>query len=178
MAADGKNLIPPEAERELVNELSLVMLHQIAPEELVLYDETAEQYFRDPKLTGKPKPKEEAVGFGLELAMYTPCVLAVAAAAVRFLASTVAEAAREELSDELRPIVADSVKRLFRRHPPTPAADHSSTEKDQNQSPGLSLEAGRELRRIALERARQSGLDDEKASLLADALVGALFVQG
>jgi hypothetical protein len=178
MTADGKHLIPSEAERKLVDQLSLIMLQQIAPEELVLYDETAEEYFRDPELTMQPKPKDEAVGFGLELAMYTPCVLAIATAAVRFLATAVANAAHDELSDELKPIVADSVRRLFRRQPSQPKAAHSSTDVDQKLSRTLSPETGREIRRIALQRARQSGIDDERAALLADALVGALFVQG
>jgi hypothetical protein len=170
--------VTSQDERALVDQLSLIMLQQIAPEEVVLYEETAEEYFRDPERATRPKPKDEAVGFGLELAMYTPCVLAVAVAAVRFLATAVANAARDELSDELKPLVADSVKRLFRRRPSEPKGDDSPGVADQKQPPNLSLKYGREIHRIALRQARQSGLDDEQASLLADALVGALFVQG
>ncbi len=177
MTTDGKHIVPAGVERDLVNELSQIMLRDIAPEELVLYDETAEDYFADPEFIEKNRPREEAVGFGLDLAMLTPYVLAVATVAVRFLATAVTDAAHDELRDELRPVIADSVKRLFRREPTQAADDHASAG-HQKRSPGLTLEDGREIRRIALQRARQSGLDDERASLLADALVGALFVQG
>jgi hypothetical protein len=40
------------------------------------------------------------------------------------------------------------------------------------------VEQAREVRRVALQRARQAGLDDDHAALLADALVGSLVVNG
>jgi hypothetical protein len=42
----------------------------------------------------------------------------------------------------------------------------------------VTVEQAREVRQVALRQARQSGLDDEKAALLADAFVGALLVNG
>ena len=42
----------------------------------------------------------------------------------------------------------------------------------------MTVEQAREVHRVALQRAMQSGLDEEKAALLADAFVGALLVNG
>ena len=38
---------PRDEQRELVRELSRAVVGSAAPEELVLFDETAEEYFRD-----------------------------------------------------------------------------------------------------------------------------------
>ena len=39
--------LPPEVENELVTELARLALEEAAPEELVLFSETAEEYFKD-----------------------------------------------------------------------------------------------------------------------------------
>jgi len=178
MALDKDDVLLPDVELDLVDELAQIVLRQVAPEELALYRETAELYIHDPGFMRKGKPKEEAVGFGLDLAMLTPSVLAVSLEAVRFLATAVSDAARDELRDELRPVIADAVKRLFRREPASAGGDPVSAPQDPKGRAILTAEDGREVRRIALQRAKQSGLDDERASLLADALVGALLVNG
>src|SRR5215469_13510145 len=177
MALDKDDVLLPDVELDLVDELAQIVLRQVAPEELALYRETAELYIHDPGFMRKAKPKEEAVGFGLDLAMLTPYVLAVSLEAVRFLATAVSDAARDELRDELRPVIADAVKRLFRREPTSSGGESVSAPQDpKGRGAILTAEDGREVRRIALQRAKQSGLDDERASLLADALVGALLV--
>jgi hypothetical protein len=176
MAVNKNDVLLPDAELNLVNELAQTVLRQVAPEELALYHETAEFCFRNPGFMQKAKPKEEAVGFGLDMAMLTPYVLAAAFEAVRFLATAISDAARDELRDELRPVIADAVRRLFRRESTPAAGDPASAQEDSKGKAVLTAEEGREVRRIALQRAKQSGLDDERASLLADALVGALLV--
>jgi hypothetical protein len=117
VGGDAQLPLPPEAENELVAELARLALEQAAPEELVLFQETAEDYFRDPQAVLDPGGRDEPLGFGLELAMLTPYVLAVATPVIRFLASTVADAAGEEV----KPLVARIVRRLFRR--PDPASE-------------------------------------------------------
>ena len=165
-----------DAERDLVGTLARVVVGRVAPEELGLFEETEADYFRDPGLVLKAGSRDEAVGFGLDVALLTPYVLVAGTAVVHFLVAVVSDAVHDEVRDELKPLIAGRVRRLLRRDDPA-AADHRKSEA-QDQAPGVTVEQAREVRRIALQQARQSGLDDEKASLLADAFVGALLVNG
>jgi hypothetical protein len=160
-----------EVESDLVGELARAVLQQAAPEELVLFDEVAADYYRDPALLRRRGRGDEAVGFGLELALLTPYVLAVGTAVIQFLASVVADAVR----DELKPVVAGPIRRLIR---PGAPVDQRPGEENAAASPGLNEAQAREVRRLALRRAKEVGLDDGRAALLADALVGALYVAG
>jgi hypothetical protein len=165
MAVDDVERLPSEDENELVAELARLALEQAAPEELVLFPETAEEYFRDPQAVLDPEGRDEPLGFGLDIAMLTPYVLAVATPVVRFLISTVAEAAGEET----KPLVTRIVRRLFRR--PDPASEAAS------EAPApLSAEQVRRVRELAYQRAKGLGLDDDRAGLLADSVVGGLVV--
>jgi hypothetical protein len=164
VGGDAQLPLPPEAENELVAELARLALEQAAPEELVLFQETAEDYVRDPQAVLDPG-RDEPLGFGLELAMLTPYVLAVATPVIRFLASTVADAAGEEV----KPLVARIVRRLFRR--PDPASEAT-----EPAPPPLSTDQARRVREIAYRRAKGLGLDEDRAVLLADSVVGGLVV--
>lgn len=164
MTADSVERLPPEAENELVAELARLALEQAAPEELVLFPETAEEYFKDPQAVLDPKRRDEALGFGLDLAMLTPFVLAVATPVIRFLASTVAEAAGQEA----KPLVTRLVRRLLRRPDPAPEATEPAP------PPPLSTDQVRQVREIAYQHAKNLGLDEDQAMLLADSVVGGL----
>jgi hypothetical protein len=165
MTVGGDAQLPPEAENELVAELARLALERAAPEELVLFQETAEEYFRDPQAVLDPRRRDEALGFGIEVAMLTPYVLAVATPVIRFLASTVAEAAGQEA----KPLVTRIVRRLLRR--PEPAAEAA-----ESAPPPLSTDQLRQVREIAYQRATRLGLDEDQAVLLADSVVGGLVV--
>jgi hypothetical protein len=165
-----------DIEQDLVDELACTVLQRVAPEELVVFDETAADYFRDPELVLSGRRRDEAVGFGLEMALLTPYVLAVGTVVVRFLGSIISDAVRDEIRDELKPVIAGPVRRVFRREGAPLAVRRESA--GQDPAPGVTAEQAREVRRVALQQARRSGLDDEKASLLADAFVGALLVNG
>jgi hypothetical protein len=165
MAVDNVERLPSEAENELVADLARLALEQAAPEELVLFPETAEEYFRDPQAVLDPGRRDEALGFGLDIAMLTPYVLAVATPVIRFLVSTVAEAAGEEA----KPLVTRIVRRLFRR------SDSASEAASEVPAP-LSAEQARRVRELAYQRAKGLGLDDDRAALLADSVVGGLIV--
>jgi hypothetical protein len=165
-----------DAERDLVGELARAVVRCVAPEELGLFAETEADYFRDPGLVLRVRSRDEAVGFGLDLALLTPYVLVVGTAVVHFLAMVVSDAIRDEARDELKPVIAGRVRRLLRRDDPA-AAGHRGPE-EHDRVPGVTVEQAREVRQVALRQAMQSGLDDEKAALLADAFVGALLVNG
>jgi hypothetical protein len=165
-----------DAERDLVGELARVVVGRVAPEELGLFEETEADYFRDPRLTLKAGARDEAVGFGLDMALLTPYVLVAGVAVVRFLAAVVSDAVRDEVRDELKPVIAGRIRRLLRRDDLVAADRRQSGERDR--APGVTVEQAREVRRVAVQQAKQCGLDDEKATLLADAFVGALLVNG
>jgi hypothetical protein len=165
-----------DAEQELVGELARAVVRCVAPEELGLFAETEADYFRDPGLVRRARSRDEALGFGLDLALLTPYVLVVGTAVVHFLAMVVSDAVRDEARDELKPVIAGRVRRLLRRDDPA-AADRRQAE-EHDRARGVTVEQAREVRQVALRQAMQSGLDDEKAALLADAFVGALLVNG
>ena len=165
-----------DAEQELVGELARAVVQYVAPEELGLFAETEAEYFRDPGLVLRAKSRDEAVGFGLDLALLTPYVLAAGTAVVHFLAVVVSDAVRDEARDELKPVIAGRVRRLLRRDDPA-AADRRQPE-GHDQVPGVTVEQAREVRQVALRQAVRAGLDEEKAALLADAFVAALLVNG
>ena len=165
-----------DAERDLVGELARAVVRCVAPEELGLFAETEADYFRDPGLVLRVRSRDEAVGFGLDLALLTPYVLVVGTAVVHFLAMVVSDAVRDEARDELKPVIAGRVRRLLRRDDPAVADRREPDAHDR--APDVTAEQAREVRQVALRQAMQSGLDEEKAALLADAFVGALLVNG
>jgi hypothetical protein len=154
---------PAVPDRDLVDELAKHVLSDVAPEELAVFDETAEEYHQDPRGVLSASGRDEAVGFGLDIALLTPYVLAVAGAVVSFLVDTVGDAAKKEAT----PVIGDWVHRLFRR------GRGDRTAKDE---PHLSPEQAAEVRKVALARAHDLKLPEEKARLLADAIVGGLNV--
>ena len=164
MAGDVPSAAVPSAdERELVSELAQAVLERTAPEELLVFPETADEYFRDPQAVLDPKRRDEAVGFGLDLALVTPFVLAVATPVVRFLLDSTAEAVQAEAKTS----IAAVVRRLVRRgdDAEAPASDPV---------PALSTAQLQSVRELAYTRAKAVGVDEAQAALMADAVVGGL----
>ena len=150
-------------DRALVEDLARAVLEQAAPEELAVFDETAQEYFTDPQAVLDPRRRDEAVGFGLDVALLTPYVLAVATPVLSFLLETVAGAARSEA----QPVIRDLVRRLFRRAAPDGASKAPTP---------LTAEQAARVREVARSRAADLGLPEEQQRLLADSVVGGLLV--
>jgi hypothetical protein len=160
-------------DRDLVDAFAREVLASAAPEELAVFDETAEEFHRDPEKVLSTQGRDEAVGFGLDLALITPYVLAVAAPVLTYLLNAVTEAAKAEA----KPVIKDLVHRLFHRRKQsdgTPGADAYDDDADEPIS--LSPAELAEVREVALARATDLGLPAERARLLADAVVGGLNV--
>ena len=167
MTAPSRPTVP---DRDLVDEFAKQVLAEVAPEELAIFDETAEEYHQDPQGVLSASGRDEAVGFGLDLAMLTPYVLAVAGSVLGFLLDTVGDAAKTES----KPIITDLVHRLFRR-----GKDDEKGKAEQEKAeptPGLSPEQAAQVRDVAMARAHDLKLPESKARLLADAIVGGLTV--
>ena len=153
----------PDGERSVVEELARLVLEQAAPEELVLFEETSAEYFADPDKVLDPRGRDEALGFGLDLAMMTPYVLAMVTSCLAFLVKTVAETATSEAT---KPAIGDMLQRFLRRRHPGSSTDVAALTGDQAEG----------VRQVALGRAKDLGLSEERARLLADAVVGGLHV--
>jgi hypothetical protein len=152
-------------ERSAVEQLAQLVLERVAPEELVIFDSTAAEYYRNPERVLHPKRRDEPVGFGLDLAMLTPYVLAVVTSCLGFLVKTVAETATSEAT---KPAIGDFLQRFVQHGRPDAAGDPAVLNRDQAEG----------VRHVAFGRARDLGLSEERARLLADAVVGGLKVAG
>lgn len=156
--------------RDLVREFAQAVLEQAAPEELLLFEETFDDYSRDPAAVLDPKKRDEAVGFGLDLALLTPYVLAVAAPVLTFLAQTVAGVVKEE-SERL---LTDAVRRLFRGA----GLEVPAVKTHEDAALAVTPAQAEEVRKIVLARAEDLRLPESQARLLADSVVGGLVTVG
>jgi len=163
----GNDAMSGDEARALASELAALSLEDAAPEELVLFPEVAEEYFRDPDGVLNAQGRDEAVGFGLDVAMLTPYALAVVVPVIKFLASVVEESAKEEVRTSL----SERIRKLFRRD-----ADEEPGAEAATPALALSRDQARTVRQTAFDQARGLGVDDARAGLLADSLVGRLVV--
>ena len=76
MGTDYERNLTDEVEQALVTELARATAEDTAPEELLLFDTTAEDYWADPQAVLSPTRRGEAVGFGIDAALLTPLLLA------------------------------------------------------------------------------------------------------
>jgi len=162
-------------DQALVSELSQVVLAQAAPDELVVFDETAQEYFADPAGSLRPHGRDEPVGFGIDIALLTPYVLAVATPVIQLIVGLVSDAIRSDS----RPVLAPLVRRLLRLPEQGDGAASTGEEATSTAAPlALTPDQARQIHDVALQRGRTLGLPDDQASMLADAVVGGLVVAG
>ena len=163
---------PIQSDQALISELSQAVLSQAAPEELVIFDETAEEYFADPDSTLRPRVRDEPVGFGLDIALLTPYVLAIATPVIQLIVGLVSDAVHSDSRSVLAPIV----RRLLRIPDPKTSSASATSGGSDTAPMSLTAEQARQIHDVALERGRTLGLPDEQAAMLADAVVGGLVV--
>ncbi len=155
-------------EQELIRALAALALEDPALEkldardELAVFQDTADDYFRDPEAALSTEQREEDVGFGLELGLLTPYLLAIATYVIRKLAALV----EQSVGDELKPSIAKLVHKLFRQPEPTAP--------EPGGPPPLTPDQARGLRDAAYECGIQLGLPKQQAELLAHSVVGRL----
>jgi hypothetical protein len=167
-----ERVMPDPAEQEIIAEIAREQVAELAPDELPLFRPTSEAYFKDPDKTLKPQSgRDEVLGFGAQAALtfLTPIVLAVVTEVVTFLVAEIGKS----LKEEGRVAVGQIVKGLFKRFrgpdaPATPAPAIATLTPDQLA----------QVRKVAYDKARTLNLTEDRAALLADALVGSLAVSG
>jgi hypothetical protein len=157
---------PVEDDKALIAELTELALSSAAPDELLVFEETAQEFFADPQAALTASRKDSAVGFGLELAMITPVALAVGSAVVQAILAALGD----RVYQMGRQGVSSMLKRLLRRG--------SQPIHGQPGEISLNPEQARYVRQVALDRARALGMPEGQAAMLADSFVGAIVVNG
>lgn len=167
MTKNGKS--SPETgdftQNQLIADIAHELVVQIAPQELPVFRPISEAYFNDPEKTlGARQDKDDMLGFGIGAAVpfLTPVALAVATEVVRFVAEEVKKTARAEGSHMVR----DLTKKMFKKF---------RSEEKEVPAP-LKPEQLAQVRRMAIEKARQFNIPEDKAGWLADSIVGSLVV--
>ena len=147
---------------ELVAALARATVEKAAPEELPLFRATSEAYFEDPQALERNGGKDEMLGFGVDAAMVlmTPVVLQVAKDVIGFLGEQLRERAREQGEGAIDRVIARLVKK-------DAAGDSEPVDE-------LTDEQLEQVRALAIKKGRALKLSDERATLLADSLVGSL----
>jgi hypothetical protein len=158
----------------VVAQLARAAVAQAAPEELPLFRATSEAYFEDPQSLTRERSGDEMLGFGVEdaLVLVTPVALTVAREVLEFIVDEVSGHAR----DAGREVIGRIADRLLRRggSASTAAGGGGSAPAPAPEPPDLTDAQLQQVRALALEKAQQLALPPEKASLLADSLVGSL----
>jgi hypothetical protein len=148
----------------LVAVLARATVEKAAPEELPLFRPTSEAYFADPQALERSGDKEAMLGFGVDAAMVlmTPVVLQVAKDVIGFLGQQLRERAAAEGEGAIDRMIARIVNR------------DGGGEREGEPAAELTDEQLEQVRAFAIEKGRALKLSDERATLLADSLVGSL----
>ena len=158
---EARTDLQADESRELSSQMARLVIERAAPDELLTFDEVAEEYYADRQSTLMLNKKDEAVGFGLELALLTPFALALA----EFVIGFVGDLLRDVAKDQAKSAVSGALKRVMRART-AQAAPPGEVE--------LTKEQRTRVFTAAREQASRLGLDEDKAVLLGNAIIGVL----
>ena len=150
----------PVSDTQVINAAREVV-RQLAPEELVVFDATAEAWLAG-DLPGRGRQREPgaAVGFGVEAVLLSELVFPIIAGA---------------LSQVLGTSITPVTERLrFMRHKNRQVAAGPAAESPGGQPAGLTAGQLRDVHDACQRDAAAMGLAPARATFLADAVVGAL----
>ena len=134
------------------------MAHAVARDELPFFQDVATDYWSDPNGAIARDNRGEPVGFGIDDAMTTTLLLAIATPVLNSLAAALGAAIKERVS----PRVTGWIRRILGIGPATP-----------DPVPRLSSEQLTTVRSVALDQALRHGMHQPQAEMLADAIIGA-----
>jgi hypothetical protein len=155
-----------DAEREVAVELTAAALARIAPDELVVLDETAAEYFHDPEETLRGAGGDSPLGSGITVTMVTPYLLSVASVVLPMLGTIVGDIVKEVALDLAKEPLTSWVRRLIRKSPAEPTGPIA-----------LDAEQAGRVREAVLTQGHRLGLPSEQAAMLADATIGSLHTR-
>jgi len=156
-------LLPASEAEALEVELSQEVLAVLAPDELPFFADVVQDFREGRKAGSNSRTRDEPLGFGIDVSLFAPYIVAVMPFVVNFLAGILAASAKQEGVTALHLLI----RRLFKRRSQAAKA-----------TVRLTAEQGRQVRSITYKQAMSVGLDKARAGLLADAVVGSLAVSG
>ena len=149
---------------QTVTEVARDLLTQLAPQEKALFRSISESYFKNPEKTlADNKAKDELLGFGAAetVTLLTPIILSVSGDVIKFLFAE----AQKAMQSESTSLINETVKSWFGK----------LRQKDDKKSPPpLTADQLEQVRKIAMQKAKQLKLSEKNTRLLADAIVGSL----
>ena len=138
---------------ELTIEFARELVARAQPDELPVLDAMAETLLREG--TELEARSDGSLGFGIELVAVVSAAVPVAKAVGVFLVSVATSVAADAVQDSMK----ERLRKMAKR---------------KKESPELPADVVSRAREVAMARAVSLGLDDGRASLLADAVTGAL----
>jgi hypothetical protein len=170
-------------EQAIIEGLAHSAVEEIAPEELPLFGPTSEAYFDPARGTPAGAKSDEMLGFGVDAAAAMMLVTPVALEAAKSVVGYVVGELQSALKDEAGPMIQALVKRLLHggaKRAGTPdgkggePAGEGAAEPAADEPLPFSQVQLDELHKVALKTAERMGMERDKASVVADAIVGAI----
>ncbi|MCD2190310.1 hypothetical protein [Actinomycetospora soli] len=165
--ATKRALAIDQEQRDLAVELTALALERAAPDEIVVLNDSAAEYFDDPESALHPPDRDEPLGAGIDVVMTTPYLLSAAGVVLPVLGAFAGDIAKDIAKDVVKEPLVRRIRALFRRGPGEPAAN----------VPALTQDQALHVRGVVLEHARALGLPPGQATVIADATVGSLRVR-
>lgn len=166
MARRSNGESPSVANPALTVELTSLLLARVAPDELPVLDESAQEYFADPASAFPSARSDTPLGSGISVTMMTPYLISAAGVVLPILGTFVGDVGKDIVKDLVKDPVVTRIRALFkRRHdePPGPVA--------------LSPQQAGHVRTAIVQHCHTLGLPSNQAALIADATIGSLHVR-
>ncbi len=158
--------------RRLIEDLSRDVVSATAPEEIPLFHELLQEYYKEPNPPARPPSHtDDPLGFGVEaglLAAVTPAAMAIVTEVLTYFKDEVIKSAKEEGAASIR----ERIKAIL--YPAVVDGRGGATPEKERPVLEFSKEQLLAIQKIARREAKKRGLSDEKAAQLADSLVGRL----
>ena len=170
-------------EQAIIEGLAHSAVEEIAPEELPLFGPTSEAYFDPARGTPAGAKSDEMLGFGVDAAAAMVLVTPVALEAAKSVVGYVLGELQSAFKDEARPMIQALVRRLLHggaKPAGAPegkaggAGDQAAAKPAADEPLPFTQVQLDELHKVALKTAERMGMERDKASVVADAIVGAV----
>ena len=148
-------------QHNLAMDVARGVVTELANKELADFEETAEEYWRNPRrVRGLYRDGDDVLGFGgLEAAIITPAALYITTEVVRFLL----ESAKGGLGE----LIGDFFKDLVGRGP----KQKSDAREADSSLPQFTAEQLEQAHRVGRKAAKELGLPDAKTELVVNAVI-------
>ena len=148
---------------ELIQEISMNIVSEVAPEELELFDELMQEYFSNPNPPAQQRSEsDDTLGFGLSefVVAATPAAAAMASAVLSYLVTEVIKAGKDEGAG----LIKKKIKALFNR----------GGQEEKAGPPPLTKEQLEQVNLLAGKQALAFGMEANLSEQMANALIGSL----